>query len=180
MSPLEPIRRSAARLLVVGTLVLVVLADQASKTWALDALSDGPVDLFWTLRLRLTFNSGAAFSLGEGFPWVFAGLAIIVLVGLGFLVLRSTLGRASAVALGLVAGGAIGNLVDRLVRSHDGAVVDFIDLQWWPVFNLADACLFVGIGLLLLTWGRSGSAAPSEEQESTTTPIAALDQAEAL
>ena len=179
MSPLEPIRRTSARLLVAGTVVLVLLADQASKTWALNSLSDGPVDLLWTLRLRLTFNSGAAFSLGEGFPWIFAGLAVIVLAGLGFVALRSTLGRASAVGLGLVAGGAVGNLVDRLLRSHDGAVVDFIDLQWWPVFNLADACLFVGIGLLLLTWGRTGSAATSEEQEPTDGPSAAADRAEA-
>lgn len=179
MSPSEPIRRSSARFLVVATLVLVLLADQASKTWALNSLSDGPVDLFWTLRLRLAFNSGAAFSLGEGFPWVFAALAVIVLVGLGFVALRSTLGRASAVGLGLVAGGAVGNLFDRLLRSHDGAVVDFIDLQWWPVFNLADACLFVGIGLLLLTWGRTGSAAPSEEPERTEGPEAA-DRAGAL
>jgi len=57
---------------------------------------------------------------------------------------------AGAVALGLLAGGAAGNLVDRLLRDHGGAVVDFIDLQWWPVFNLADAAITCGAVALVL------------------------------
>lgn len=155
MTRWEPIRRRSAWLLVAGTVLAVLVADQSSKSWALGALADGPIDLIGTLRLRLAFNSGAAFSIGEGFPWVFVILAVLVLGGLGYVARRSTLGRASAVGLGLVTGGAIGNVIDRIFRGHDGAVVDFIDLQWWPVFNLADTSLCVGIGLLLLAWGRN-------------------------
>ncbi len=160
----KPIARSSARLLAAVTLGLVLLADQATKTWALNALADGPIDLVWTLRLRLAFNSGAAFSLGEGFPWVFVVLAVVVLAGLAYVANRSVLSRVSAVGLGLVAGGAVGNVVDRLFRGHDGAVVDFIDLQWWPVFNLADAALCVGIGMLILSWGRTPSVSESPAQ----------------
>ena len=130
----------------------VVLVDQLTKSWALSALADGPIDLFWTLRLRLAFNTGAAFSLGTGFPWLFVVLGAIVLGVLGVLAFRARLSRGAALALGLVAGGAVGNLVDRVVRGHDGAVVDFIDFQWWPVFNLADAAICVGVLLVLLTW----------------------------
>lgn len=150
-----PVRQRPARVLAGTILLATVALDQASKSWALNALTDGPIDLFWTLRLRLAFNSGAAFSLGEGFPWLFVVLALVVLCGLFYVASRTTLGRTSAIGLGLVAGGAVGNVVDRLFRGHDGAVVDFIDFQWWPVFNLADSALFVGIGLLILTWGRS-------------------------
>ena len=144
--------RATARWVAAATAAAVVGVDQASKSWALAALADGPIDLFWTLRLRLTFNSGAAFSLGTGFPWLFVALGVVMLTGMAVVVVRAELPRWPTVALGLVAGGALGNLVDRLLRSHDGAVVDFIDLQWWPVFNVADAAISVGVLLLILTW----------------------------
>ena len=130
----------------------VVVIDQVSKSWALSALADKSIDLFWTLRLRLTFNSGAAFSLGTGFPWVFVALGLVMLSVMAVMLFRTELPKWAAASLGLVAGGAIGNLVDRVFRDHDGAVVDFIDLQWWPVFNVADASIFVGVLLLILTW----------------------------
>jgi len=84
-------------------------------------------------------------------PWV-SLLAIAVVVGLSLgYTSRFTLGAVSA---GLIAGGAIGNLADRAFRGDagflHGAVVDFIDVQWWPVFNIADACIVVGAGLLVL------------------------------
>ena len=128
-------------------------ADQASKSWAVRELADGPVEVFWTLRFNLAFNSGGAFSVGRGRAWVFAVAASIVLV------LLIAMGRRlrtplPAVALGFLVGGAMGNLADRFFRDHDGAVVDFIDLQWWPVFNVADICIAIGVGLLLLTTAR--------------------------
>lgn len=141
---------------------MVVLLDQVTKSWALASLRDAPIELFWTLRLRLAFNTGAAFSLGSGFPWLFVVLGFLVLGVLAVLVVRSDLAMGPVVALGLVAGGAIGNLADRVLRDHDGAVVDFIDLQWWPVFNLADASICVGIGLLLLTWREPARRDPVE------------------
>lgn len=141
----------------------VVALDQATKSWALRALDDGPVHLVWTLRLNLSFNSGAAFGIGRGLAPVLvaAGVVmVVVLVGVG----RSFEGgRAGAVALGLVLGGAAGNLADRLFRGHGGAVVDFIDLQWWPVFNVADVAITCGAALLVLA-GARGAARPEAER----------------
>ena len=153
----------AARLTAVALAVVVVIIDQLTKSWALEALRNSSIDVFWTLRLRLTFNSGAAFSLGTGFPWLFVVLGMLVLGALAMLVLRADLGRGPAASLGLIAGGAIGNLVDRVFRDHDGAVVDFIDLQWWPVFNVADASICVGVVLLLITW--RDTSAKREERD---------------
>ena len=159
-------RRPSGRLLWGGaTAVAVVALDQVTKSWALAALDDGPVHVVWTLRLDLSFNSGAAFGIGKGLAplLVAAGVALlVVLLGTG----RSTgTTSAGAVALGLVVGGAAGNLADRLFRDHGGAVVDFIDLQWWPVFNVADAAITCGAALLVLVGARSDRAeAPARSE----------------
>jgi signal peptidase II len=139
-----------------GAAALVVALDQLSKHWALQALDDGPIDLVGSLRLKLTFNDGAAFSLGGGRTAVIAVIAMVVSAVVIRLGLRAER-RQWAVGLGVVLGGAVGNLVDRVLRAGDGLlgghVVDFIDLQWWPVFNVADIALWVGIGLLgLASW----------------------------
>lgn len=139
---------------VVAVASTVLAVDQASKHWALQVLQDGPIDLVGSLRLFLTYNTGASFSIGSGRgigPWV-AVLAVLVVVGLA---LGSTSRlRLGAVAGGLVIGGVLGNLIDRAFRGDDGflhgAVVDFIDLQWWPVFNVADAGIVVGAILLMV------------------------------
>jgi signal peptidase II len=131
------------------TALVVVTVDQLTKWWALERLSDGPIELVWTLRLRLTFNSGAAFSLGEGITPFLTAVGVVVLLLLVAMT-RSVDSRPVAAAFGLMVGGAVGNLTDRLVRDHDGAVVDFVDLQWWPVFNVADAGLVIGAVLLVL------------------------------
>ena len=134
----------------------VLAADQASKTWAVRHLADHDVHVLGTLRFRLTYNSGGAFSLGRGSPWFFVAAAV-VLVAVLFTVGRRFLTPVTALALGLVIGGAFGNLGDRLFRDTAGAVVDFVDLQWWPVFNVADAAITVG-GLLLVLGSRRGDA----------------------
>lgn len=129
----------------------VVALDQLTKEWALSALQDGPIDLLWTLRLNLTFNSGAAFGLARGLApllMVVGVIVVVLLVGAGRALLA---GLGSSVSLGMVVGGAAGNLSDRFFRGHGGAVVDFIDLQWWPVFNLADAAICVGAALMVFT-----------------------------
>jgi signal peptidase II len=76
---------------------------------------------------------------------IVAGVVVLVvaLLGLGGRASR-TASRPATMAMGLLLGGAIGNLTDRLVRHHHGAVIDFIDLRWWPVFNLADASITIG------------------------------------
>ena len=128
----------------------MVVLDQLTKAWAVRALDEDTIDLVWTLRLRLSFNTGAAFGLGRGLgPLLVAG-AVLLLAALLAVGTRSMDTTPAAVALGLLAGGAIGNLVDRLVGDHGGAVVDFIDLQWWPAFNVADAAITCGAALLVL------------------------------
>ncbi len=133
--------------------VALVAADQLSKQWALSALDDGPIEVVGSLQFALSFNSGTAFSVGEGRGGLISLLGLVVVAVL----LRSVLrwpGRLPAVAAGLVAGGAAGNLVDRFLRDGPGLlggrVVDFIDLQWWPVFNVADIGICVGAALLAL------------------------------
>ena len=145
----------ARRLALAGAVAAVVTtADQLAKAWALRALDDGPVHLIWTLRLNLSFNSGAAFGLGKGLAPVLAPLGVlVVLLLLGFGRTAATTSP-GAIALGLVLGGAMGNLGDRLFGGHGGSVVDFIDLQWWPVFNLADAAITCGVVLLLVSGWR--------------------------
>ena len=160
-----------ARRWYLAVALVIVLVDQATKTWALNALDGGrTVDVVWTLRFALGFNSGMAFSKAEGWGPVIGVAATGVLV-----YLLSTLRRAgsavSAAGLALVIGGAAGNLVDRLFRGDAwmrGSVVDFIDLQWWPVFNVADSAITVGAVLLVLGALRDGPAeqgsAPVEER----------------
>jgi signal peptidase II len=133
----------------------VVAADQLTKAWALAALEDGPIRLVGPLRLALTYNSAAAFGLGGAFvPFLAVGALVLVIV----LVARGDVTRSPflATAAGLVVGGAFGNLADRLFRSPGllrGAVVDFVDLRWWPVFNLADAAITCGcVALLWSGW----------------------------
>jgi signal peptidase II len=151
-SPLTAPRRGVSPLLaLIAGAVLAV--DQLTKWWAVETLDDRTIDLVWTLRLNLTFNRGAAFGFGTQLGPVIGVVAIVVVV----LLVRA--GRLDAtlpvhVALGLVAGGALGNLADRAFRAGDGfmggAVIDFVDLQWWPVFNVADMALVAGVVLLFL------------------------------
>ena len=135
--------------------LVIVVADQITKAWALDALVDRDIDVFWTLRFHLSFNTGMAFSAGENWGPVIGVVALVVIVGL-LLSLRKQRSRLSDLAVGLIVGGAIGNLIDRLFRDRGwfrGAVVDFIDFQWVPIFNVADMAITVGGGLLVLsTW----------------------------
>ena len=151
-----------------GAAAIVVLLDQLTKQWALSALADGPVDLVGSLRLNLVFNDRAAFSLG------FGSTTAIALVGCTLVVVLVVMGvraeqRGWALGLGIILGGALGNLSDRAFRAHDGflsgRVVDMVDLQWWPVFNLADVALWVGIGVLLFA-----SRGSHEESHSTAAP----------
>lgn len=154
-------RATPAAWALPATAALVFALDQLSKHWALGALDDRNIDLVGSLRLNLAFNTGAAFSGGSGFGPVIAVLVtviVVVLVVQRHKVIHTALGT---VAVGMIAGGALGNLADRLFRTGDGflagAVVDFIDLQWWPIFNIADAAVVVGGVLLVIEAGRAES-----------------------
>jgi len=137
-----------------GLAFAVVLIDQLTKTWAVNALDDGrSIHVVWTLQFALGFNSGMAFSQGEGIGPIIGVIALIAVVAL-LITLRKTGSTMSSLGVALVCGGAAGNVVDRLFRGDGwlhGAVVDFIDLQWWPVFNIADAAISVGAILLLVS-----------------------------
>lgn len=129
--------------------VAVVALDQLTKELALGALADGPVEVIpGVLSLRLVFNSGGAFGIFQGAPGVFlvATVAVIVLI----LIWARGVEPAWDIPLGMVLGGGIGNVTDRLLRDTGGRVVDFVDLQVWPVFNLADSAIVVGVGVLLI------------------------------
>jgi len=131
----------------------VVALDQITKHWAVSQLNDDHVvNVLGSLRLNLSFNNGMAFSQGTGIGPIIGVLGMIVVVFLLAGMRRSSV--SGAVFVGLVAGGAAGNIVDRLFRGDawlHGAVVDFIDLQWWPVFNIADAAICIGGALLVFT-----------------------------
>ncbi|HVE94337.1 MAG TPA: signal peptidase II [Acidimicrobiales bacterium] len=143
---------------VAGVAAVAIVLDQLSKSWALSALDDHSIDLVLGARFALTFNSGAAFSIGSGRPALFAAVAVLTVVALSVFVARSPLNRARTVAFGLIIGGALGNVVDRVFRDHGGKVVDFIDLGWWPVFNVADSWLFIGVVVMLVDAWREDRA----------------------
>jgi signal peptidase II len=138
----------------VAIAVAVVIVDQLTKHWAVSSLgTDREIDLFWTLRLNLAFNNGMAFGQGQGFGPIIGVVATVVIVYL-LVSLRNEASRISTVGMGLLIGGAAGNLIDRLFRGDGGflrgAVVDFIDFQWFPIFNIADIAVNVGAALLIL------------------------------
>ena len=132
--------------------LVVVLADQLTKTWAVNNLVGRDVDVFWTLRFHLSFNTGMAFSRGQNWGPVIGVLALFVIVGL-LLSPRRQPGRLTDISIGLIIGGALGNVLDRLFRSPGwfrGAVVDWIDFQWFPIFNIADMGITIGGALLVI------------------------------
>ena len=137
--------------------VLVLAADQASKSWILYGLNlpkrfDVPV--FWWLNLTMVWNRGITFGILNGRSqvgaWVLVGVALVV-IALLWAWLRRAESLLAAGALGAIAGGAVGNILDRL---RFGAVVDFIHAHaWgysWYVFNVADAAIVCGVAVLVL------------------------------
>jgi signal peptidase II len=137
--------------IVLGVATVVVVADQVTKTIAVRDLASGPVHVIGPFAFELDYNSGVAFSLfaGVGVP-----IALLVVAVLGLLLwsARGSPTRLGASALGLIVGGAAGNLADRLFRHTSGAVVDFIHIGVWPTFNLADAAVVCGCVLLGITF----------------------------
>jgi signal peptidase II len=149
-----PRHNSAKSRLVVAALVAacVIAVDQLTKSWAVNRLQRGDIHVFWKLDLQLQYNSGSSFSFAQGWAPVIGAIAIVIVAVL-FVMVRRARSNAVAVALGLVIGGALGNLSDRVFRSLHGSVVDFIAFHFWPTFNVADSCVVVGsIALVILLW----------------------------
>ncbi len=148
-----PVRTSASKSLAYLLIMIVIVFDQLTKHWSLNALNAGrTIQIFWTLQFNLVFNSGMAFSQGQDSGRIIGLLAIGVVVGL-LMSLRKPMSRVTIIGTGLLVGGACGNILDRMFRGNgwmSGAVVDFIDLQWFPVFNVADSAVTIGAGFLIL------------------------------
>jgi len=153
-------RLDRTRLAWVPVALFVIVADQLTKHWAVNELVDRDIDVFWTLQFNLAYNTGMAFSRGENLGPVIGVVAMVVVVVL-LLSLKRQPGRLTDVAIGMIIGGAIGNVIDRLFRQDAwlrGGVVDFIDFQWFPIFNIADIGVTVGGALLVLASWRAGRA----------------------
>lgn len=143
--------RSRLRLLAVVavTIVLVLVSDQVTKSIAVATLSSGPVHLFGPFSFQLEFNTGVAFSVGVGtVPAVIEGVVLVIIAATVVVFARHLTSVPSAIAIGMVLGGALGNLADRVFRHHGGAVIDFVHSTFWPTFNVADSCIVIG-GILL-------------------------------
>jgi signal peptidase II len=110
-------------------------------------LTTHSVHVIGPLYFRLQYNSGVAFSIGTSFTGIIV-IAVIAVVALVIYYARRTPSTSAAIAVGLILGGALGNLADRLFRGHHGAVVDFIYTRYWPTFNVADSCVVCGCALL--------------------------------
>jgi signal peptidase II len=144
--------------LVLGIVVGIVALDQLTKVWVVAELSDAPLSIIDTrVELRVSRNTGGAFSLFQGFTPILAILAAIVTVVLVRAVQR-TRDPVLLVALALVLAGALGNLCDRIFRSPGflrGAVVDFVRIGAFPTFNVADSAITIGAVLLVIQAWRS-------------------------
>ncbi len=132
----------------------IVVLDQLTKVWVVASLDGDSVNLLGEfLQFRVTRNTGAAFSVFTGYGPLLGVLAVGIAVVVVAAIPRVER-RLERVALAMVAGGAVGNLVDRIFRGEgilDGAVVDFIDFSFFPAFNVADSCITIGVILLLLS-----------------------------
>lgn len=153
--------------LLVATVLAVALVDQVTKIIAVATLEGKPpVDVLGSwFQLLLLRNPGAAFSMGTGSTWLFTTIQIVFIVAVA-IASRHLRTPMSAVAAGLIAGGALGNVIDRLFRDpgfYFGHVVDFLSVRGFAVFNIADAGITIGV-LLLAAWIMF-SPEPGEEDE---------------
>ncbi|GIW07958.1 MAG: lipoprotein signal peptidase [Dehalococcoidia bacterium] len=151
-----------------ATAAAVIVLDQITKIWVRATLPLGvPVPEEWPIRFRHINNTGAAFGLFQDRSMVFV---VIAIVAVGLILYYSRRLPADAwmvrLGLGLQLGGAIGNLIDRL---HQGYVTDFIEFPYWPVFNIADSSIVIGVIVLgyylLIVAPRESRTAPASRND---------------
>jgi signal peptidase II len=149
-------RKSTGLLLWLGIAVIVVLLDQVSKITMSRLLVYGQSEMITPyFNLVMVYNQGAAFSFlansGGWQRWFFSGLAMVVSLGIIWMLHKNSGQRLFCWALTLILGGAVGNLIDRLLYGH---VIDFLDFHigtlHWPAFNVADSAISVGAALFVL------------------------------
>jgi signal peptidase II len=148
--------------LLYGAGAAAYIADRVTKLWAEGSLAGRPpiVVIPKVLQLAYTTNSGGAFGLFGGQPWLFFTATVAVCLVIAVLSFRLS-SRINAVGLGLILGGALGNLTDRIIHGPgvSGRVTDFIDLHVWPVFNLADSAIVIGAIVVVLAGMRRDRSA---------------------
>lgn len=149
-------RKSSGLLLWLGIAAIVVLLDQVSKITMSRLLVYGQSEMITPyFNLVMVYNQGAAFSFlansGGWQRWFFSGLALVVSLGIIWMLHKNSGQRLFCWALTLILGGAVGNLIDRLLYGH---VIDFLDFHigtlHWPAFNVADSAITVGAALFVL------------------------------
>jgi signal peptidase II len=149
-------RKSTGLLLWLGIAVIVVLLDQVSKITMSRLLAYGQSEMITPyFNLVMVYNQGAAFSFlansGGWQRWFFSGLAFVVSLAIIWMLHKNTTQRLFCWALTLILGGAVGNLIDRVLYGH---VIDFLDFHigtlHWPAFNVADSAITVGAALFVL------------------------------
>ena len=179
-----PERTARSHIVLAYTVAGVVVAsDMLTKRWAASSFRDGPQSIIpGVLTFRFTENPGAAFSMFQN-AGPFLGVAAVIAVG----VIGASLARPrpthEAVAFGMIIGGALGNLIDRIARGEgflDGKVIDWVQLPNFPTFNVADSSVSVAVAVLLIGSWRSGSAASKQvEVENRAMGQAGRDDVEA-
>jgi signal peptidase II len=178
-----PLRTAAAGTTIAILAVVVLAADQFAKHLALTTLEwQTPVPVVGeALQWYLVLNPGAAFSIGEGVTWVFTIALAAVAAGIVWVAVTRVRSRIWAVVLGLLLGGVLGNLTDRLFRSPGfavGHVVDFISTPWMmpAIYNVADMFIVCGMiavaSLTLFGVALDGSGRTSANEEAERTPDA--------
>ena len=156
-------RRRARRIRVmVAVAIAVVVVDQVTKSLAVARLSSRPVHLIGPFALVLSYNTGIAFSIGTGLTLPIIVIAVVLVAVVAWFG-RAVPNTAAAVGVGMILGGAVGNLADRLFRGHHGAVIDFLYSGFWPTFNVADSSIVCGSVLLAVALWRTsvGSRPPA-------------------
>jgi signal peptidase II len=142
--------------------------DFLTKNWAIENLSSSPRQLIGSfLQLTLLRNPGAAFSMATGFTIVFTSISIVVAIFITRYASRIT-SNWWAIVAGLVLGGVLGNLSDRIFRQPGflyGHVIDWIELPHWPIFNVADSSIFIAAGIAILLTIRNISPTESDRKE---------------
>lgn len=148
-------RRWAVPFLVA---LALVAADQATKTWIVQTLGPETMSRFIpiigdTVRFAYSHNTGVAFSMFQGHPEILTIIALVIVAGAIYFYATQLPNHRSLiqVILGLILGGAFGNLIDRV---RLGYVVDFIQVGWFPIFNVADSAISIGAALLILQFLR--------------------------
>ncbi|MFC0675790.1 signal peptidase II [Brachybacterium hainanense] len=163
-----PLSAVLATVLAIGIVLAVV--DQITKNWAVANLPpyEGRPLLGEVLQLFLLYNSGAAWGMGSGATPIVTALQMLICVGVLVFAVRTVRSPWWSISLGLIIGGALGNIHDRLLRApgpFHGEVVDFLQLPHWPVFNVADMGVVAGAVLLVLLSVLGVSADPAAEAQ---------------